>query len=138
MIASKNKSIRKLSNRLKLVILFVDYIIFAVLFLTIEDIVYSQLGIERVYPWLFRVLIYFIFYTLSEFYFNGTIGMKFFGVSIVNKKRGKLSKSFIIYSLLVFLDRFLLLLLVYFFRVFFYSKPNLLISEKYSGLRWSK
>ncbi|MBD1263175.1 hypothetical protein HZY62_21485 [Maribacter polysiphoniae] len=127
-----------LSNRLKLNILFVDFIIFSFLFLTIEGMIYSQVDFDRVFPWLFRLLIYFMFFTLSELLFNRTLGMRLFKVSLVNKKRGELSKAFVKYSFLVVLDRFILIILLYFFRIFFHSKKNLLISEKYSGLRWSR
>jgi hypothetical protein len=135
---NNQENMRPVSNRLKLIILFVDYAIFSVLFLIIEDVFYNQIGFDKDYPWLFRLLIYFVFFTLPELFFNMTLGMRFFRVSIINKKKGELNKAFIKYSLLVVLDRFLLILLIYFFRVFFHSKANLLVSEKYSGLRWSK
>lgn len=133
-----NNNHKSVSNSLKLLILFVDYAVFGLLFLLLDFIVFFHLEIVKISGWFFIGLVYFLFFTLSEHFFNRTIGMKLFKVSIENKKRGELNKSFIIYSLLIILDRFLLIVLFYFFRVFFHSKENLLLSEKYSGLRWIK
>lgn len=139
MLTNKNQeNIETLSNKLKLIVLSLDYIIFSLLFLTIEEIVYSKLNFDRAFPWLFRLLIYFVFFTLSELIFNRTLGMRLFKVSLANKRIGKSSKAFIKYSVLVIFDRFILIFLFYFFRVFFQSKKNLLLSEKYSGLRWTR
>ena len=135
----KDKSpIKVVSIKLKLTILFVDFAIFGLLISLLEYTIYFQLDLARDFPWLFRFFIYFIFFTLSEFFFNRTLGMKLFKVSITYKNDKKLIKAFVIYSILIMLDRFLFLLIIYFFRVFFHSKNNLLLSEKYSGIRWSK
>ncbi len=126
----------ELSNKLKLAILFTDYLVFSLLFLTIEYLFKAQLGLGIDYPWLFRLLIYFVFFTMMEFLFNCSLGMKLFKVSLPNRRNCHLDKAFLKYALLIIPDRFILLILVYFFRVFFHSRENLLLSEKYSGLRW--
>ena len=77
---------KEISNILKLKILFTDYFIIIFLIFILNDLMKSILGIERGYPWLFRLLIYSIYFFLSELYFNKTLGMNLFGVSIVNKK----------------------------------------------------
>lgn len=138
MVSRKNNgNIKEVSIRSKLIILFVDYAIFGLLLIFV-DIFYSNLGFVKNCPWLSILLIYFMFFTLSELFFNRTLGMKLFKVLIINKKQGILNRAFAIYSFLIILDRFLFLLIIYFFRVFFHSKKNLLLSEKYSGIRWSK
>jgi len=126
---------KEISNILKLKILFTDYFIIIFLIFILNDLMKSILGIERGYPWLFRLLIYSIYFFLSELYFNKTLGMNLFGVSIVNKKKGKITKGFVIYSFIALLDRFILMI-IYIFRVLFQSEKKLLICEKFSGLRW--
>ena len=136
--SEKKNTTSTVSNRTKIAILFVDFFMFALIFMIIEDIMYKYLGVEKVYPWIFRLIIYFVFFTMSEFVFNATIGMKLMKVSIVNRQKGRLNMTFILYSLFVVLDRFLLFIFIYSFRVLMYSNANLILAEKISGLRWSK
>lgn len=124
-----------LSLRLKLLIIFVDYIIIIAIVSIISNL--SVVRLEQNHPWLFRLVIYLIYYVFSEYFFRKTLGMKFFGVFIFNKKSDSLNKRFLIYSLLIFFDRFLLLV-IYIFRLLFFTDKKLLNSEKYSGLRWIK
>lgn len=126
---------KEISNILKLKILFTDYFIIIFLIFILNDLMKSTLGIERGYPWLFRLFIYSIYFFLSELYFNKTLGMNLFGVSVINKKKGKITKHFVIYSFIALFDRFVLMI-VYIFRVLFQSDKKLLMCEKLSGLRW--
>lgn len=130
----KEKLQQNISLRLKLIILFVDYIIIIGIISIFDSL--SITGIEEDYPWLFRLSIYFFYYVFPEYIFKYTLAMRLFNVSLKSKKTMDFKREFLIYSVLVFFDRFLLLV-VYIFRVLFYSNRNLLLSEKYSGLSWS-
>lgn len=132
------KDIENLPNGIKLLVLFVDLALFAVYLSIIESLLLPIFGLEDLNTWSIVFLTYFLLFLIPEFYFNRTLGMKFFNVLIKNRRPGEINKNFITYSILVIFDRFLLIILLYFFRVFFYSNKNLLLSEKYSGLRWSK
>tara|TARA_R110002072_G_scaffold99971_4_gene219822 strand:- start:2441 stop:2842 length:402 start_codon:yes stop_codon:yes gene_type:complete len=121
----------------KLIILFIDYMLFGITFLITEDIFWSIPGLERQYPWLFRLFIFLIYFVFTEFYFGKTLGMKIFKVSI-NQNSYKSNIAFFKYSIIALFDRTIFIVLIYIFRVLFYSKNHLLISEKYSGLRWTK
>jgi hypothetical protein len=132
----ENKGLIEISKKSKVIIMFIDYIfIIALISILNSSSILSFLEIDT--PWLFRLLIYFLYYTLTEFYFNRTLGMKLFGVSIKFSKQIRLNKSFLIYSTLVLFDR-VLLLVFYIFQVLLQSDKKLLISEKYSGFRWVK
>ncbi len=121
-----------LSIRLKLIILFIDYII-VISLISILDLTF-KLGEKN--PWIFWASVYSIYYVLPELYYNRTLTMKFFGVKI-GKTQNRLNRTFLLYSFLIFLDR-IVLLIIYIFRLLLQGKSNLLISEKYSGLRWLK
>lgn len=126
-----------LSIRIKVLILFVDFTLFAILLSVIETFL-SIFDIKVFNTWLFMLLIYFTFFTIPEFHFNRTLGMKFFKVLVTNRKSVKFDKKFLVYSIFVILDRSFLLVFLHFFKALFHSKDNLLLSEKYSHLRWSK
>lgn len=130
----KEKLQQNISLRLKLIILFVDYIIIIGIISIFDSL--SITGIEEDYPWLFRLSFYFFYYVFPEYIFKYTLAMRLFNVSLKSKKPMDFKREFLIYSVLVFFDR-ILLLVVYIFRVLFYSNRNLLLSEKYSGLSWS-
>ena len=130
----KEKLQQNISLRLKLIVLFVDYIIIIGIISIFDSL--SITGIEEDYPWLFRLSIYFFYYVFPEYIFKYTLAMRLFNVSLKSKKRMDFKREFLLYSVLVFFDRFLLLV-VYIFRVLFFSNRNLLLSEKYSGLSWS-
>ena len=87
-------------------------------------------------PILFALLFYLIYFVLSEYLFHRTLAMWIFGVSIPHIRKKEKNK-FLKYSLLVFLDRNLFLI-VYIFRVLFSINNPLLISERYSGLKWKR
>jgi len=132
----KNSELVEISKKIKVIIIFTDYIfIIGLISILTNKILDPVLDVNR--PWLFRFIIYLFYYTLMEFYFNKTLGMKLFGVSIKGKSERKLDKPFLIYSVLVLFDR-ILFLVFYIFQVLFYSEKKLLISEKYSGFRWVK
>ena len=127
------KSEQNLSLRLKLIILFVDYIIIIIITSILDYL--SITGLEQDYAWSFRLSIYFLYYVFPEYAFKRTLGMRLFKVSLKAKTLEDFKKGFLLYSALVFFDRFLLLV-VYIFGVLFLTNRNLLLSEKYSGIRW--
>ena len=131
---NKNKN---LSLKTKVIILFIEYFIFFGVSSVLYNLTISILEVERFYPWIFRLFIYLIYYAFAEFYFNKTLCMSMFGVSILNRKKGHFSKSFLTYTLLAFFDRFLFIIF-YMFGVLLNYEKNLLLSEKHSGLRWIK
>lgn len=133
----KNIKIKYLTNADKLKVLFADYFFIVFVAFIVDGILESNFGNDWLNPWLFRILIYLLVIFLPELYLNKTLGMKFFGVIIEGKKKGRISFQFAKYSILIFLDRYLFIL-VYIFRVLLYSNASLLLSEKYSGLRWEK
>lgn len=130
----ENNEFVEISKKLKVIIIFIDYIfIITLISLLTNKSFASILDIDM--PWLFRFLIYLFYYVLMEFCFNKTLGMKLFGVSIRSKNQRKLDKSFLTYSVLVLFDR-VLFLVIYIFQILLFSNKKLLISEKYSGFRW--
>lgn len=132
----RNEEIQEnLSLRLKLIILFIDYIIIIGI-ISILDFL-SITGLEQDYAWLFRLSIYFLYYVFPEYVFKCTLGMRLFNVSLKTKTFKDFKKRFFLYSVLVFFDR-CLLLVIYIFGVLLLTNKNLLLSEKYSGLRWQK
>lgn len=125
-----------LSLKQKLTILFVDYIIIIGIISILDSV--SITGLERDYVWSFRLSVYFLYYVFPEYFFKRTLGMKLFGVSLKMEIALKsFEKRFLLYSILVFFDRFLLLV-IYIFGTLLLTDRNLLLSEKYSGLRWRK
>lgn len=133
-LTKKEKLLKDISLRLKLIILFADYIIIIGIISIFDSL--SMTSIEEEYPWLFRLSIYLFYYVLPEYIFKSTLAMRLFNVSLKSKNTMDFKREFFIYSVLVFFDRFLLLV-VYIFRVLFFTNRNLLLSEKYSGLSWS-
>jgi hypothetical protein len=117
----------------KLTILVIDYLLLIVIISTLSTII----DFDFISPWIYWIVVYIIYYFLFELFFNQTLGMFLFRVIIINKKKRELNKPFIIYSLLIFMDRILLLIL-YIFRVLLNSDNKLLISEKESNIRWVK
>jgi hypothetical protein len=124
---------KSLTLKDKLVILFVDYIIVIGIILIVTDL--TKLGESN--PWLFRFSVYLIYYFISELLFNRTFGMRLFNVAIDGKKVGQFNLAFMKYSCIILIDRFVLLIL-YIFRMLFFSNKILMLSENYSGLRWKK
>lgn len=124
-----------LSLKLKLLVIFIDYIIIIAIISILNNT--PVLTLEQEHPWLFRLFIYFLYYVFPEYFYKKTLGMKFFGVFIFNKKTNSFKTRFLKYSLLVFFDRFLFLV-IYTFGVLLSTDKNLLISEKFSGLIWKK
>jgi hypothetical protein len=123
----------ELSMKSKLTILVIDYLLLIVIISTLSTII----DFDFISPWIYWIVVYIIYYFLFELFFNQTLGMFLFRVIIINKKKRELNKPFIIYSLLIFMDRILLLIL-YIFRVLLNSDNKLLISEKESNIRWVK
>lgn len=131
----KNNVLVEITKKLKIIIIFIDYIFIITLISILTKSLTPILNIDT--PWLFRFLIYLLYYTLMEFYFNKTLGMSFLGVSIKNKNHRKLDMLFLTYSVLVLFDR-VIFLVIYIFQVLLCSDKKLLVSEKYSGFRWVK
>ena len=132
-----DKQTTGISLRLKVIILLADFFLFFGVVSLSYELLISILEVDRYHPWLFRLFMYLIYYTLSELFFNRTLGMTLFGVSLSDRENGEMDKSFFKYSLIVFVDR-VLLTVVYMFGVLFRSDKKLLMSEKYSGIRWVK
>ena len=130
----KNKN---LSLKTKVIILFIEYFVFFGVSSVLYNLTISFLEVDRFYPWFFRLFIYLVYYVFVEFYLNKTLCMSIFGVSISNRKKGHFSSSFLKYSLLALFDRFLFLIF-YMFGVLLNYDKGILLSEKYSGLRWEK
>jgi len=124
-----------LSLRLKVIILCIDYMIFGVVISVLDFLPVT--GLEPVYAWLIMLSIYLLYYVFPEYVFKCTLGMRLFNVSLKRKTFKDFSKRFFLYSVLVFFDRFLLLV-IYIFGVLLLTNKKLLLSEKYSGLRWQK
>jgi hypothetical protein len=130
----KNQNITEnLSLSLKVKILFLDYIILVVIISILDAIALT--GLEKEYVWLFWLSVYILYCVFPEFIFKRTLGMKLFKVSLKPKKLNDFKNVFLLYSVLVLFDRFLILV-VYLFGVLLLTDRNLLVSEKFSGLRW--
>ena len=125
---------KNLSLKIKVIILFIEYFIFSGITIFLHNIFTTVLEIDRFYSLLFVIFIYLIYYFLAEFYFNCTLCMRMFGVYITNKKEKKINSSFLIYTLLVFFDR--TILIVFYMLGVILNYEGLLLSEKYSDLKW--
>lgn len=125
----------RLSLKLKLIILFIDYILI-ISIISILDFC-SITGLEQDYAWLFWISIYFLYYVFPEYFFKSTLAMRLFNVSLETKNFKNFKNNFFIYSVLAFFDR-CLLLVIYIFGVLLLTNKNLLLSEKYSGIRWKR
>lgn len=122
-----------LSLRTKLLILFIDYLFIICIIFLLKSLLSIKLGFS--YSLLLWLFTYIMYYALPEYYFRCTLGMRLFKVSIKSKDLNNFKKGFLLYSILVFFDRFVLLIF-YIFGVLFFTEKKLLISEKYSGFRW--
>jgi len=119
-----------LSLKIKVIVIYTDLIIVISIF--------GLLGIfsnsEVIHTWTFRLLMYILYYVVPEYFFHMTIGMKIWKVKIGdsgNKNR------FFLYSILIFLDRYIFLVFYLISILMMYNK-NFLLSEKLSKLRWLK
>lgn len=125
---------KKLSLKFKLKILFTDYLLIIGL-ISFFNIIFPHL--DKNHPWFFWLCMYFIYYTCPEFFFKRTLGMRLWNVFIYNTRNSGFNKKFLIYSIVVILDRFV-------FSIFYLASAihmfdnKLFLSEKISGLRWRK
>lgn len=122
-----------LSLRTKLKILFIDYLFIICIISLLKSLLSIKLGFS--YSLLFWLFIYIMYYVLPEYYFRCTLGMRLFKVSIKSKDLNNFKKRFLLYSVIVFFDRFVLIIF-YIFGVLAFTDKKLLISEKYTGFRW--
>ena len=133
----KNNNEVSLSLKDKVIILFVEFFVFAGISTLLYNFFLYVIGAESFYPWHFRGFMYLIYFVLFEFFFNQTLCMIIFRVAISNRRKKEFNMPFLKYGLLVFFDRFLFII-IYMYGVMFRVKRNLLLSEKLSGLRWER
>lgn len=132
------QSNQELLLRTKVLIIFIENFIFWGITFLLYNFVLSILKIDRFHPWYFRLFIYILYFVFSEFYFKKTLLMKFFNIHLTQKNMSKPFSiwTFIIYTIFIFLDRFVLVVF-YMFGIFMLrTEKGLLISERFSGLRW--
>ncbi len=118
----------------KVIILFIDYFIFAAFSQIIYELICVIFDKERFYPWYIRLFSFFIYYSISELKINKTFGMLFFKVELNNRSQNKMNLKFIIYSLTSILDRTILLPIHMLIAILNYE--NLFLCEKLSGIKW--
>lgn len=123
-----------LSLKYKLQILFTDYLIIIFLIFIIDTIFPY---FDDNFPWLFWLVIYIIFYSFPEYIFRKTIGMKIWNTEISDNRNKNFKKKFLLYSILVFLDRYVFLVIHLASAGMLFDR-KLLFSEKFSDLRWKK
>lgn len=127
---------KNLTLKSKLIILFIDYIIIIIIISFLEKA--SITGLEQHYPWFFRLFIYILYYVIPEFFFKKTLGMRILKVKITDNNENKdFVTRFLIYTFLIFLDRFFFLIF-YLFSAMMMFNNKLLLSEKLTNLRWEK
>jgi hypothetical protein len=124
-----------LSFRIKIIILIVEYFFFFFVYSTLDFFIDNFIFQNPINPWLYRFLVYIIYFTLSEFFFQKTLIMYFFKVKISSGSKSYV-KSFWVYSFYVFLDR-VFFLHIYFITMLLNLNYNYLLSEKKSGLKWA-
>ncbi len=124
-----------LSLKSKLAILFVDYIILIGIVCVLDAIALT--GLEGDYACFFWLAVYLLYYVFPEYIFKRTFGMRFFKVTLKSQNACNFKIQFLKYSVLIFNDR-ILLLIIYIFGVLLQTDRNLLLSEKLSNFRWRK
>ena len=122
----------KLSYKKKAIILFIEYFIFAIFSQIIFELLELLIDNKNYNSWLIRLILFFLYFNLSELIFSRSLGMSLF--KIENSNQGKLNINFIIYSLTSILDR--ILFVPFHILLAFMNYENPLLCEKLSGINW--
>lgn len=131
-----NTTESKLKSKRKVIILFVEYFLFAAFNQIFYKLICLLLNKERFYPWYFMLFSFFVYYSLCEFKFNKTLGMQIFKVELDIPNVKKTNLNFIIYSIASIIDRTLFLPIHMLLAILNYE--NLLLCEKLSGIKWKR
>ena len=123
----------KLKYRRKVTIIFIEYFVFAFLFIQVFDFFKYTLKL-REFSNFFMILFicYLIYFSLFEFILKNSLVMWWFKVKIDKEKRSNI--YFLIYTLSSILDRTIFVPFHILLAILNYE--NLLLGEKLSGIRW--
>lgn len=116
-------------------ILFIDYIVFITTIAFLDKA--SITGLEQQYPLILWLFVYILYYVVPEYFFKKTLGMKMLKVKITDDENKHFRKRFLIYTFLIFLDRFIFLIF-YLASAIMMFDYKLLLSEKLTNLKWKK
>ncbi len=123
----------KLKYRKKVVIIFIEYFVFALLFMQVFKYLKYTLELKEFSNFFLILFIsYFIYFSLFEFFMGKSLIMWFFKVELDKEKRTNV--HFLLYTISSILDRTICVPFHMLLTILNYE--NLLLCEKLSGIRW--